>query len=371
LRKRYTLAILLLGAVLIALVVVLRLPALESSAHPGRLVFTDFPKPNHNFTVDIFDLEQNTRSSLLRTAYNDVGSVAPIDEQHIYASMCFATNNPMFFCSAYVSDIFAPEQVSRFDDVKQFWKESYSSPIWSPDGTRLAFILMRGYKEEFLSYRGDTFVMNADGSNLLDLTPEEDNNGFSFTWSPDSQQIAFACGDEQYLCIADANASNLRQITVPQNTRVRDLAWSPDGTQIVFALLDRDFRNSEIYVVNADGSNVHRLLEAEFNFHEEPVWSPDGSKVVFRSGEQRNNIGEIYVIEADGTNLHNLSQSLDGSEFAATWSPDGTKVAFFSSQSKGMFLYIAQADGTNLQQITDNSTWDLTDVGSPELFWIP
>jgi Tol biopolymer transport system component len=340
--------------------------------NPGRLVFTDYATPNHTYTVDIFDLGKDTRSSLAHTLYKDVGSLSLIDEQHVYVAMCFAQNNPMF-CSAWVEEIIAPEEVDKFDVIKQVWQEDYGTPVWSPDGSRIAFILRSEGTKDNPLYRGDMLVMNADGTNLLDPTPDESNNGFSFSWSPDSQQIAFACNNEQNLCIVDSDGANLQQLDVPANTRVRDVAWSPNDDQIAFALLSRDYINSEIYLVKADGTDMHRLLEAGSKDHESPIWSPDGSKIAFRSGEQNNNIGEIYVIKPDGTELYNLSESLNGTEFGAAWSPDSRQIAFFSyiHGEGSMYLYISDVDSKNLERITDNQTWGIDDAGSPELFWIP
>lgn len=363
-----TVAAVFLSLGVLAFILVMR----TQTENPGRLVFTDYATPNHIYTVDIFDLDKDTRSSLAHTLYKDVGSLSLIDEQYVYVAMCFARNNPMF-CSAWVGDIIAPEEVDKFDVIKQVWQEDYGTPVWSPDGSRIAFILRSEGTKNNPLHRGDMLVMNADGTNLIDPTPDEQNNGFYFSWSPNSQRLAFACAAEQKLCIVDADGGNLQKLTVPANTKVRDIAWSPNGNQIAFSLSNQEFFNGEIYLVNSDGTDMHSLLESASNDHENPTWSPDGSKITFRSGEQNNNIGEIYVIKPDGTELYNLSESLNGTEFGATWSPDSRKIAFFSyiHGEGSMYLYISDVDGKNLERITDNQTWGIDDAGSPELFWIP
>jgi TolB protein len=366
-----TILVLVLCTGLLIFIVFDKSSLLRSPKSLGRLVFTDYAKPNYSFTVDVFDLKQGIRSSLNRVDYQDVGIQSVIDEQHVYFSACFAQNNPMF-CSAYVSVVIAPEEIHKFDHIRQFWKEIYGSPIFSPDGTRIAFTVVNNGTQSDPLYRGDTYVMNADGTHIVDLTPSEENNGFYFSWSPDSRVIAFTCVNQQNLCIANADGGNLQQLSVPQNTNVHDVMWSPDGSQIVFSLSAKDFHNAELYLVNADGSNMHRLLEAGSNDHENPVWSPDGSRIAFRSGEQNNNVGEIYTVKSDGSDLHDLSQGLDGNEYGMVWSPNSSKVAFFSNQyQKGTYLYIVDADGTNLQQITENSRDSLTDTAAPDLLWIP
>jgi Tol biopolymer transport system component len=330
----------------------------------GLFIFTDFPPPNHWYSVDVFDLTEDRRYSPSLGYFAERSRITIIDEQYIFVDVCFATFNS-WFCTGGIIGVISPDALGNLDVIRQLWQENYGSPVFSPDGSHIAFTIVN------LGIY-DTYVLNLANNRVLDLTPDEIDDSFWFSWSPDSVRIAFACSSGELLCIANTDGSDVQKMDIPENTTLRDIAWSPDGNQIVFSALDNDFRNSELYIVNSDGSNMFRLLEADANDHESPVWSPDSSKIVFRSGEQGNNIGEIYVIDRDGTNLQNLSSTLDGSEFGAIWSPDGTQIAFFSYQGReSMFLYITNADGTGLRQITKNSTWDLFDAGNPILFWLP
>jgi len=82
------------------------------------------------------------------------------------------------------------------------------NPDWSPDGKKIVFVSNRDDNLEI-------YVMNADGSNQVNLTNNY-NNDFDPVWSPDGERIAFVSG--------------------------------------------RD-RNNEIYVMNADGSEPRRLTD--------------------------------------------------------------------------------------------------------------
>ncbi|HAF62688.1 MAG TPA: hypothetical protein DCK95_10235 [Anaerolineaceae bacterium] len=67
---------------------------------------------------------------------------------------------------------------------------------------------------------------------------------------------------------------------------------------------------------------------------------------------------EIYVMDADGNNLRNLTNN-SGDDWNAAWSPDGSQIAFVSNreneQGGGQHIYIMDADGNNIQQITNSN----------------
>jgi tricorn protease-like protein len=368
--RRRVVAALLMWAGLFIFIVILRSLQMGSSASLGHLVFTDYPKPDRRFTVDVFDIEQGKRSSLEQEPYQDMGSLFPIDAQDIYTSVCFA-RIISGFCLSPVNTTITPKNILQLANIKLVWKDNYGSPVWSPDGTHIAFSVVDKGTQNASIFTGDTYVMNADGTKIVDLTPSENINGLDFAWSPDSQQIAFACSNAQYLCMSHVDGSHLLKLSMPPYTTVHDMDWSPDGSQIAFSLTAADFHNSELYLVNTDGTNLHRLLETASGHYDKPKWSPDGSKIAFANEEGGRK--DVYIITPDGTNFHNLTQGLGGLDFGTVWSPDSMNIAFFSWQLEQgiIFLYVADASRGNRQKITDNLSLGMTDAVTPVLFWIP
>jgi len=217
-----------------------------------------------------------------------------------------------------------------------------SIPVWSPDGTKIAFISDRDGNNE-------VYVMNTDGSNPINLSqnPGTDENP---VWSPDGTKIAFFSNnrdgnDEIYVMNADgSNPVNLTQNPAIDVTPV----WSPDGTKIAF-VSKRD-GNTEIYVMNANGTNPVNLTQNP-GHDDSPIWSPDGAKITFISDRDGNL--EIYAMNANGSNPVNLSQN-SGYDANPIWSPNGKKIAFISFRDGNEEIYVMNADGSNPVRLTQN-----------------
>jgi ABC-type sugar transport system substrate-binding protein len=136
-------------------------------------------------------------------------------------------------------------------------------------------------------------------------------------------------------------------------------AWSPDGSQIVF-VSNRPQKQQEggnyLYIMNADGSNVRQLTFE--NESARPDWSHDGSQITY------SNKGDIYIIKADGSGQSvNLTNSPERDE-QPTWSPDGSQIAWLSGNDGKLNIFVMNADGGHMQQLTNNGeafnvTWTI------------
>ena len=257
------------------------------------------------------------------------------------------------------------EQIRQITDEPKYDGE----PAWSPDGKRITFVSYRDLKElpEHRVMRGDIYVMNADGSNPINLTQSPERPHGVSSWSPDGKQIAFTSGElfnddiltNSDIWVMDTDGANPRNRT---NHEAHDQTpdWSPDGLRIAFTS-DRD-RNWEIYLMNADGTNPINLTNhlAEDG---RPDWSPDGQQIAFTSGRDGN--WEIYVMNADGANPINLTNH-PAEDNRSSWSPDGTRIAFDSNRDGDREIYVMNADGTNPVNLTQNpDDWDFNPSWGP------
>ena len=216
----------------------------------------------------------------------------------------------------------------------------------------------------------EIYLMNGDGSNQVNLT-NNNTDDWGTSWSPDGQKIAFISNRvDNYpdIFVMNADGSNVQNLT---NSKAFDInpAWSPDGKKIAF-ISDREGYMA-IYVMNPDGSDPERLTyEGLINYEYPPSsyelplsWSPDGQKIAFGSDKDGNK--EIYVMNANGSNPENLTHNSSFDSFPS-WSPDGEKIAFVSDRNGNMDIYMMNKDGSNQIRLTQNSANDSSPSWSPD-----
>ena len=152
----------------------------------------------------------------------------------------------------------------------------------------------------------------------------------------------------------DPSGTDLTRLTSGQDYRPK---WSPDGTRIVFQRIHGI--RSELWVMDADGSNASALGIEGF----QPAWSPDGGRIVFGCG-RGNPRTEICTANADGTDLQQLTHDREA-DFLPAWSPDGTTILYTHGFPRSD-LYLMGADGSDPTRLTRNRAWDVAEDWSPD-----
>lgn len=274
---------------------------------------------------------------------------------------------------------------SRTDRLPSFVHVYDSDPVWSPDGSKIAFVSNRD--RLFAIY-----VMNADGSNVCLVTSNADlvtNRALDpsgLAWSPVGDKIAFSAGVRMVVGMekpsvniytVKIDGSELTKLT-SEGDNNGSPTWSPDGKQIAFSSERNPDRGFKIWVMNADGRDQRRVTDNGttnplFSDESAPAWSPDGKKILFSGYSSfsgtRNcgvvNCAELFVMNADGSNIAPLTNdpNRDGG-FVGRWSPDGKKIVAARSlvtsadRSNGIThtgIVVMNADGSNAVTISHRS----------------
>ena len=198
-----------------------------------------------------------------------------------------------------------------------------SEPAWSPDGTKIAFVI--GRLGPYGRTDSDIYTMNADGSKQTRLT--FDNGGFygnsSPAWSPDGTKIAFMSYRTGSYGIYTMNADGSNQTLL---TSGRDPNWSPDSTKIAFSRRSENlpgWESMDIYIMNADGSKQTNITNTSLMGEEQPAWSPDGTKIAFYGDLYQDADYGIYTMNGDGSNRIDLTSIELGTvyNYAPDWQP--------------------------------------------------
>ena len=181
---------------------------------------------------------------------------------------------------------------------------------YSPDGSKIVFCSIRDAygREDFtdkekvklkydLSYFGEIYIMNADGSGQKRLTFLPGYDGGPF-FSPDGKRIIWRHFSEKG-DTADIFTMNLDGSDIHRLTEFGAMSWAPyfhpSGEYVAFSSNKLGFTNFEVYLVDTAGTREPVRATFTDGFDGLPVFSPDGKQLMWTSNRTENEKSQLFI----------------------------------------------------------------------------
>lgn len=235
------------------------------------------------------------------------------------------------------------------DRVQLTTENSNGNPRRSPDGTKIVF-------DRNIGGDIDLWVMDADGSNGVNLTAGVTENDAQATWSPDGARMAFVSrrgpdnpGGRLGLYSMLADGSDVQRILLDEDVSLQHPNWRGDNIAYSFAKSGK----WDIWLkIATDGDPGTNLTETRYGDHTSPVISPDETKILFVAPVSDEDADtEIFVMDADGGNVEQLTDN-DADDDWPSFSPEGTGIVYGSMSAGTWDIWRMNLDGSEPTNLT-------------------
>lgn len=210
----------------------------------------------------------------------------------------------------------------------------------------------------------EIYLTNTEGKTKIKITNNPGADGYP-DWSPDGKRIAFYAkydnGKTWSMHTMNKDGTDRKRLTHEKNKWDSSPTWSPDGEKIAFA---REYSDSEgnwqeeVWIMNADGSEQTQLKTISGRA---PCFMKDG-RILFHSKPKSS---QICIANSDGSNIIELTNNT-AEDRSPKISPDGKHIAFISDRDGNQEIYVMNTNGSNQKRLTFNEVADWDPCWSPD-----
>lgn len=247
-------------------------------------------------------------------------------------------------------------------------RQSYSSPRWSPDGKRLAYLSAAEGSPQL-------YVRWMDTGQTALVTNLSDSPG-DISWSPDGKWLAFTKQVKlAQTPLVKPPAKPEGATWAPQVKMIDQLIYRADGA----GFLEAGY--SHVFIVSSEGGTARQITQGQYNHFGPLSWTPDSQKIAFSANrhddwEYQPIESDIYLVSIDEGELTRLTERV-GPDNEAQISPSGKRIAFtgFDDKVQGYQvskLYVMNIDGSDVEVLTpdlDRSVQSPTWAGNNRIFF--
>ena len=217
------------------------------------------------------------------------------------------------------------------------------SPSVAADG-RLAYVTFKSGPPEIWGQR------RKDGPHEK-LYPASGAGGMlsSPVWSPDGKRLAFVQGDRRGNCdimVLDLATGRVRRLTDGNGINTEP-TWNPNGNQLAFTS-DRE-GGPQVFLMQEDGSNPRRLT-SEGLYNASPAWSPNGAMLAYVSRFEGK--FDLFVYKLGEGKAYQITTGVSTSESPA-WSPDERHLVFTSNRFGASQIFTTDLSGRQIVRLAE------------------
>jgi dipeptidyl aminopeptidase/acylaminoacyl peptidase len=297
------------------------------------------PETRRLHSIDVFQLE-----------YADDVQVSPDGNHVVYVRVSHDIMTDRARRNLWIVDATGANNRPLRSEARNF-----SSPRWSPDGTRLAYVSAAEGSPQL-------YVRWMDSGQTALLTNLVEAPG-AIAWSPDGKSIAFTqLVPAKKPPLATPPEAPEGATWAPPVKVVDSVVYRADGE----GFLEAGYQH--VFVVSSEGGTPRQLTEGEFNDDGPLSFTPDGKHIVFSANrgadwELDPQESEVFTVDIATQKLTQLT-TRDGPDNSPVVSPDGKKIAYlgFDDRLQGYqvtHLHVMDIDGGNARVVTGNFDRDV------------